>query len=114
MSWSHKGVKCRTVLLNLAISSVIHYESHVQIKSGTTLELTCKVTNAHSDITTDVVWTNEGRTLSAGGDIFITPKYTTTTKTFESALKVRHRFSFSNIRSSNVKPQIGDHTRSYA
>ena len=81
-------ISCETISLNLTPFPEIHYESHVQIKEGTTLGLTCKVTNSHHDITKDVVWTNGGATLSTGGDITITPKYTTATKLFESALKV--------------------------
>ena len=83
-----EACSCETGPLNLTLPSEIHYESHVQIKSGTTLELTCKVTNSHSDITQHVVWTNEGKTLATAGDITITPTYTTQTKIFQSELKV--------------------------
>lgn len=50
-------------------------DKHVQIKSGATLQLTCQITNAQSDVSKDVKWINNGKTLVQGNDITLSSTY---------------------------------------
>jgi len=53
------------------------------------LALTCTVTNAQKDITTDVTWINNAKTLASdNSDITVTPSYAS--KTFKSVLSITH------------------------
>lgn len=66
----------------------IQYEKNVQIKEGATLQVTCTVTNAQSDLSSSVNWSNNGATLASADDVTITPTYTSGSKTFTSTLQI--------------------------